>query len=634
MQTHFSSYAGVPGIKVDRDLSQGTVFGEADLNRVLRKLKKVDRLANAISAVKEKSQQWNSTRAVPPLCALAGRHCLYPHVLGSNYLPVSVHSHQGCVPMPGSNTYHAYQVEDVISRLLCTAAPKWASDGNKPESSDATTIGAQYGDGNETDSSVVDIWADPLNSQVAVFGKVNPQQVLRKLRRVNKGSMYLGIQSLDLIKAVESGDAAKASEALAQPDVDVNCCEDTLDHLPPLLWAFQSKNRSVVRVLLADHRVDVNAANILGQRALHTHWDECVSEMLHSKREDIDWNATDKIGQTPLLFHARFGNDRIIRRLIQVKSVKLCARTIDGFTALHQVVERRSRFPDGFQEHDQISSRCNIVDCLLEKLQRRLGDDALIRFVNTTDILDRSVLHYIAEEGCVDILRRLLGKCSSHMDVNSVDLHGFTPLHLAIQNGHTGVVEVLLQLHNIDANVGAVNASHLDQPMIVHKINRMVEALEEAYLLRMLQPNIGANVSPDIPDGGIEVNVSATGRPKPFELHHFDMCRPNLLSKTPKDLSSGNLTPLHLAAMEGQMDIVCLLLKWEQINVFALDTKGFSPIDYSIQKGHLEVVKLLLDKGEQRTGFDYNIQIVQMLILVQELVGNSDNLSKAEVAIV
>ncbi len=88
---------------------------------------------------------------------------------------------------------------------------------------------------------------------------------------------------MDLIEAEESGDAAEASEALVQPDVDVNCCEDTLDHLMPLLWAFQSKDRSVVRVLLADHRVDVNAANILGQRALHTHWDECVNEMLHSK---------------------------------------------------------------------------------------------------------------------------------------------------------------------------------------------------------------------------------------------------------------------------------------------------------------------------------------------------------------
>jgi len=214
------------------------------------------------------------------------------------------------------------------------------------------------------------------------------------------------------------------------------------------------------------------------------------------------------------------------------------------------------------------------------------------------------VLHYIAE-GCVDILRWLLGMCSSHMNVNSVDSHGFTPLHLAIQNGHTGVVKLLLQLHNIDANVGAVNASHLDQPMIIKEINRMVEALEEAYLLRILEPNIGANVSPDIPDGGIEVNVSATRRPKPFEQHHFDMCRPNLLSKTPTELSSGNLTPLHLAAMEGQTDIVCLLLKWEQINVSALDTKGFAPLDYSIQKGQLEVVKLLLDKGEQRSGFNY-----------------------------
>jgi len=200
------------------------------------------------------------------------------------------------------------------------------------------------------------------------------------------------------------------------------------------------------------------------------------------------------------------------------------------------------------------------------------------------------------------------------MNVNSVDFHGFTPLHLAIQNGHTGVVE-LLQLHNIDSNVGAVNASHLDQPMIIQGINRTGKALDEAHL-RILEPNIGANVSPDIPDGGIEVNVSATGRPKPFEQHQFDMCRPNLLSKTPAELSSGNLTPLHIAAMEGQTDIVCLLLKWEGINVSALDTKGFSPLDYSIQKGHLEVVKLLLDKGGQRSAFNYNIQIGKFLKLL------------------
>ncbi len=118
------------------------------------------------------------------------------------------------------------------------------------------------------------------------------------------------------------------------------------------------------------------------------------------------------------------------------------------------MVECQSPFPVWFQEHDQISSRCNIVDFLLEEIPRRYGYDMLVWFVNITDILNWSVLRYIAEEGCVDILRWLLGKCSLHMNVNSVDFHGFTPLHLAIQNGHTGVVELLLQLHSIDGNVG------------------------------------------------------------------------------------------------------------------------------------------------------------------------------------
>jgi hypothetical protein len=90
------------------------------------------------------------------------------------------------------------------------------------------------------------------------------------------------------------------------------------------------------------------------------------------------------------------------------------ARTIDGFTALHQVVKCQSPFRVWFQEHDQISSRCNIVDFLLEEIWQKYGFDMLVWFVNTTDILNQSLLRYIAEEGCVDILRQLLGKCCLH----------------------------------------------------------------------------------------------------------------------------------------------------------------------------------------------------------------------------
>ncbi|CAK9218970.1 unnamed protein product [Sphagnum troendelagicum] len=403
---------------------------------------------------------------------------------------------------------------------------------------------------------VVDIRTDQLNSEVAVFGKVNPQEVLRNLRRVNSKSIYLGIQSLVLIEAVKSGDAAKASEALAQPDVDVNCCEDTLDHLPPLLWAFRSKNRSVVQVLLADDRVDVNAANILGQRALHTHWDECVNEMLYSRREDINWNATDKIGQTPLLFHARVGNDRVIRSLIQIKSVNLFATTIDGFTALHQVAERKTPYP-GWATPEGISSRCNIVDLVLEEVGRR-GHN-VVSFVDATDILKRSVLHYIAEEGCIEILKELC-EFSPNMNVNSVDLHGFTPLHLAVRNGHDAVVKRLLQVQRIEANVGAT------------------------------------------------VNASNPDNLKPFEGPDHEMYRPNLFLKRPKEQPSGDLTPLHFAAMDGRMKVVTLLLGREGINIDAEDSAGLTPLQYSVQNRHWEVAELLLEKGNPFATLDYGRQ--------------------------
>ncbi len=56
MQTHFSSCTGVTEVKVDGRASQVAVFGEADPSLVLKKLKKVDWRAKAISVDKKKLQ--------------------------------------------------------------------------------------------------------------------------------------------------------------------------------------------------------------------------------------------------------------------------------------------------------------------------------------------------------------------------------------------------------------------------------------------------------------------------------------------------------------------------------------------------------------------------------------------------
>jgi ankyrin repeat protein len=242
---------------------------------------------------------------------------------------------------------------------------------------------------------------------------------------------------------------------------------------------------------------------------------------------------------------------REIQVLSRIKSVELFARSIDGFTALHEVAEQESPFPAWFKKQSP-ETRCNLVGGLFEGLEAR-GHN-LVTFLNATDILNRSALHYLPEEGSVEMLKLLLEKCPTGMSVTGVDCHGFTPIHLAVRRGHTGVVDLLLHLPSMDANIDAtVNAS---------------------------------------PPSGL----------KPWESDDLELCRPNLFLKAPKELpTAGNLTPLHFAAMHGHTEIVSLLLKWAGIRVAPLDTKGLSPFDYSIQNGHLGVVKLLLEEGEPFT---------------------------------
>jgi ankyrin repeat protein len=368
----------------------------------------------------------------------------------------------------------------------------------------------------------------------------------------------------DLLEAAKAGDESKVVAALAQPGVDVNCCDEGYYRRTPLLLACTPEdgeiNSSVVRLLLKDKRVNVNARDIQGQTALHTCGDkgQLLEEMLLSERTDIDWNAADMIGQTPLLWFARMDDETKVRRLIGVESVNLFATTIDLFTALHQVAERKTPFPDWAQPGD-ISERCSIVDLVLEEVRRR-GHD-VVSFVDATDILKRSALHYIAEEGWIDILESLC-KFSANMNVNGVDFHGFTPLHLAVRNGHDAVVERLLQLQSIDANVGAtVNASNPDKLMPFEKSGKSVE-----------------------------------------------IYRPNLVSKRPEEQPSRDLTPLHFAAMDGRMEVLRRLLEWERINIDAVDSAGLTPLHYSVQNGHPEVVEFLLKRGKPFATLDYDRQ--------------------------
>jgi ankyrin repeat protein/membrane associated rhomboid family serine protease len=186
----------------------------------------------------------------------------------------------------------------------------------------------------------------------------------------------------------------------------------------------------------------------------------------------------------------------------------------------------------------------------------------VVKFVNRRDKIGRTALHYIAEDGCVEILDKLLNwftvqHVRSKVRVNVRDFYGFAPLHLAVLKGHKQMVERLLEATKTDAR--------------------------------------------------FTVGAPPTAKPELMEWNekHLEMCRPNLFSKEPetKYLKEG-LTALRLAAMGGHTKIADLLLNWkppkeegDQTPVgVAGEDQGELQLSFasSTDNGHLDVATLLL----------------------------------------
>ena len=72
--------------------------------------------------------------------------------------------------------------------------------------------------------------------------------------------------------------------------------------------------------------------------------------------------------------------------------------------------------------------------------------------VNDVDADGKTVLWKAAEAGNLGEVGKLLNEYGDRLDVNRGDKEGFTPLAIAVQNGHVNVVKLLLTAKNIKVN--------------------------------------------------------------------------------------------------------------------------------------------------------------------------------------
>ena len=164
------------------------------------------------------------------------------------------------------------------------------------------------------------------------------------------------------------------------------------------------------------------------------------------------------------------------------------------------------------------------------------------------DTFGQTPLAIAAEWGHEGVVRLLLEQ--SDVKVDSTDKIGYSPLSLAITNNHEGVVKLLLARDGVNVNSKSIYGH---SPLSLAAANRLEESV------RLL-----------LERGDAEVN-----------------------SKT-----ENNRSPLSFAAKNGHEGVVRLLLAQGDVEADSKDIDGYSPLLLAAKNGHEVVVGLLLERED------------------------------------
>ncbi|KAJ4309251.1 hypothetical protein N0V84_011613 [Fusarium piperis] len=211
-------------------------------------------------------------------------------------------------------------------------------------------------------------------------------------------------------------------------------------------------------------------------------------------------------------------------------------------------------------------------------------------------------LHIAAYFGIVDLVRAL-GTRGNAM-VNAADGWGYTALEWAAKNGHEGTVEAILQFGAIDVNARDIEGR---TPISLAAGHNHTAAITKILLDHVANPNLkdfgqatpiwhaarGGNTDTVVllTGCGVDLNVASISRQR--NLH----------------------TPLSLAATNGQVEMVSLLLAQKNIQPRAKikpsNVRSYTPctaLGLAVHGGHSKVVEVLLSNldiaAAARTGED------------------------------
>ena len=314
-----------------------------------------------------------------------------------------------------------------------------------------------------------------------------------------------------------------------------------------------------------------------------------VAKLLIEKGADVD--AKDNYDWTPLHYALRNGHLEVAKLLIE-KGAKYDEKykTKDGFTYL------------------MAFSSCGLIDYCKELISK--GAD-----VNAENRYGWTSLHFAGDKGHLEVAKLLIEKgakydekyqtkdgvtylmafsgcglidyckelISKGADVNAKTNYGLTALHLATENGHLEVAKLLIK-KGMDVNA---KTNYCWTATALHRA-----AFKGSVDFAKLLINKGADVN-------AKTNYGWTALHLATENGHLEVAK-LLIEKgakyDEKYQTKDGVTYLMAFSGCGLIDY-CKELISKGADVNAENRYGWTPLHYAAIKGHLEVAKLLIEKG-------------------------------------
>lgn len=361
-----------------------------------------------------------------------------------------------------------------------------------------------------------------------------------------------------------------------------------------LHFAAMGGNEELVEKLLADLRVDPNIPDDYGRTALDIsiceEHETVALQLLADTR--VNANLQDVEGVTLLMKAAKFRLSEVVEAILSKENVEVDRFDGKGWHALSYAaisdaneMETKPIFEMLLQRsakriiHElKDSQRAEIINALLKynvdpvyiQAQYGVGSD-------NEDAKGRTPLSYAAQDGLTDCVDLLLDQ---GVDANQTDKLGRTPLSYGAERRvDKGIVKLLLR-----------RDVHADQEDAKGRtpLSYAAKASNTRNVKHLLEFDV--DVNSEDKKGRTPLSYAAEGD----WLYDFQL--PLGLSTGVDSEDDKESTPLSRAAGGDRRDIVELLIE-SGADVCSKDQDGYSILYYAVKRGDIDLIKILLAKG-------------------------------------